>query len=136
VLALPDTRSEFISVVEGRDDTSAILKRLSQRDGTPACTIIEPQIRRGLGAAFRHGFIAVPDSADVVVTMDADLNHHPKELGRLLSTFEAENADIVIGARKVPGDKIQSMDAWRKRSMDSVNWLLRFRSPVLDASSG
>jgi len=138
LLALPDTRSEFIWVVEGTDGTAAILRRLAQADGAPPSTFIEPRVRRGLGAAFRLGFAAVPESADVVITMDADLNHEPEELKRLLDAFETERADIAIGSRKVPGGEIRSMDAWRRWSSDSVNWLLGrlFHSPVRDASSG
>jgi dolichol-phosphate mannosyltransferase len=138
LLALPDTRFEFIWVVEGADGTVDILRRLASTEPAPPLTIIEPAKRRGLGAAFRQGFAAVPEAADIVVTMDADLNHQPEELERLLDAFEAEGADIAIGSRKVPGGEIHSMDTWRRWAMDSVNWLLRrlFRSPVQDVSSG
>jgi dolichol-phosphate mannosyltransferase len=138
VLALPDARSEFIWVIEGSDGTAGILRRLSQREGAPASTIIEPPERRGLGAAFRLGFAAVPDSAGIVVTMDADLNHQPEEIKRLLDAFETERADIVIGSRQVPGAEVRGMAAWRRWASDTVNWLLRrlSRAPVQDLSSG
>jgi dolichol-phosphate mannosyltransferase len=114
------------------------LRRLSQREAAPASTIIEPPRRRGLGAAFKLGFAAVPDSAGIVVTMDADLNHQPEELKRLLDAFETEKADIVIGSRQVPGAEVRSMAAWRRWASDAVNWLLRrlSRAPVQDLSSG
>lgn len=106
-------------MVEGTDGTAEILRRLAQRDGAPASTILEPPERHGLGAAFRLGFDAVPDSAGIVVTMDAD--HQPEELKRLLDAFETENADIVIGSRQVPGVEIRSMAAWRDgRAMRSI----------------
>jgi dolichol-phosphate mannosyltransferase len=138
LLALPDTRSELIWVVEGTDGTAEILKRLAQGEDVVSSAINEPPARRGLGTAFRLGFDAVPHGADAAVAMDADLNHQPEELARLLDSFEAENADIAVGSRKVPGAEIRSVDAWRKWSSDSVNWLLRrlFRSPVRDANSG
>lgn len=95
VLAPPFTRAEFIWV---GDETAAMLKGLSQRDGTSACTIIKPQIRRGLGAAFRHGFAAVPDSADVAVTMDADLNHHPTGRSHGTRTTRKRASPFIIRA--------------------------------------
>jgi dolichol-phosphate mannosyltransferase len=114
------------------------LRRLSQREVAPASTIIEPPRRRGLGAAFKLGFAAVPESAGIVVTMDADLNHHPEQLKRLLDVFEAENADIVIGSRQVEGAEVRSMAVWRSLASGTVNWFLRrlSRAPVRDLSSG
>jgi dolichol-phosphate mannosyltransferase len=95
-------------------------------------------MRRGLGAAFRLGFDAVPHGADAVVTMDADLNHQPEELARLLDSFEAENADIAIGSRKVPGAEILQ----RGRLAQMVERLGQLAAPpplradVRDANSG
>jgi dolichol-phosphate mannosyltransferase len=138
LLALPATRSEFVWVIEGTDGTADILRRLSQREAVPASTIIEPPRRRGLGAAFKLGFAAVPEGAGIVVTMDADLNHHPEQLKRLLDVFEAENADIVIGSRQVEGAEVRSMAVWRSLASGTVNWFLRrlSRAPVQDLSSG
>jgi hypothetical protein len=79
----PIRKSEFIWVVEGTDGSAKTLRRLWQRDGAPTSTIIEPGKRRGLGAAFRLGFAAVPTTPASSLPMDADLNHHPEELKRL-----------------------------------------------------
>jgi glycosyltransferase involved in cell wall biosynthesis len=92
--------------LDGTDGTAKILKRHSRGNDAPLFSIVDPLKGRGLGAAFRLGFAAVPDGAHAVVTMDADLNHKPEELKRLLVAFEAERADIFIGSRKVLGGEI------------------------------
>lgn len=56
--------------------------------------------KEGLGRAYVAGFAeALRLGADRVVQMDCDFSHDPKDLPRLL----AEDADLVIGSRYVPG---------------------------------
>ena len=56
--------------------------------------------KEGLGRAYVAGFeVALGLGADRVVQMDCDFSHDPKDLPRLL----AEDADLVIGSRYVPG---------------------------------
>jgi dolichol-phosphate mannosyltransferase len=129
--ALPHTRFEFIWLVEGTDGTADRLRRLGKVKAAPPFPIVEPAERRGLGP--RSGWASMwSDDADIVVTMDADLNHQAEDLGRLLDAFETEKADIAIGSRQVPGADIRGMALW------SVNRLLRqfFRLPIRDVSSG
>ena len=56
--------------------------------------------KEGLGRAYVAGFAAALErGADRVVQMDCDFSHDPEDLPRLL----AEDADLVIGSRYVPG---------------------------------
>ncbi|TMQ89994.1 polyprenol monophosphomannose synthase [Actinomadura soli] len=65
----------------------------------------------GLGPAYIAGFRwAAEHGYDVMVEMDADGSHQPEELPRLLTALE--DADLVIGARWVPGGKVRN---WPKR---------------------
>jgi dolichol-phosphate mannosyltransferase len=90
--AIPQTSGEFIWVIEGTDGTADRLRRLGDAKDALPFTIIEPAKRRGLGAAFKLGFAAVPKAAGIVVTMDADLNHQPEDLRALLDAFEQADA--------------------------------------------
>jgi glycosyltransferase involved in cell wall biosynthesis len=55
----------------------------------------------GKGAALRDGIQeAIARGAAVLVTIDADGQHPPEEIPRLLRLIEQGHADLVLGARK------------------------------------
>ena len=57
-------------------------------------------LNRGQGAALRTGYrLALITGADVVVTMDADGQHQPSELSRLVAPIVDGDADVVNGSR-------------------------------------
>jgi hypothetical protein len=61
-------------------------------------------LNRGQGAALRTGYrLALATNADLVVTMDADGQHQPSELSRLVSPIVQGEVDVVNGSR-VLGD--------------------------------
>jgi dolichol-phosphate mannosyltransferase len=61
--------------------------------------------KNGLGAAYIAGFRWGLDAGfDVLVEMDADGSHAPEQLPRLLGALS--HADVVLGARYVPGGAV------------------------------
>ena len=57
-------------------------------------------MNRGQGAALRTGYrLALVTGAEIVVTMDADGQHQPSELSRLVGPIVAGEADVVGGSR-------------------------------------
>jgi dolichol-phosphate mannosyltransferase len=59
--------------------------------------------KEGLGSAYREGFSRVLDgSYEVVVSMDADFSHDPRQIVDFIDQIE-RGADLVIGSRYVPG---------------------------------
>ncbi|CAN7443932.1 polyprenol monophosphomannose synthase [Knoellia sp. LjRoot47] len=69
--------------------------------------------KEGLGAAYLHGFAwALEHGYDAVVEMDADGSHRPEDLRRLLDA--AQDADLVIGSRWVPGGTVVNWPTHRK----------------------
>jgi glycosyltransferase involved in cell wall biosynthesis len=133
---MPGTAFELIYVVEGSDGTAGVVRRLAAR--CLEIKLIEPTVARGLGAAFRLGFAAVDPKSDVVVTMDADLNHQPEEIPALVAALENLGADIVIGSRRVPGSRENEGAKWRAWLSRFGNWGLHrcFPSRVRDLTSG
>lgn len=90
---------------------------------------------RGKGAALATGIRrAVEDGADVVVTLDADRQHPPEEIPRLVAPVRDGDADLVLGARARAGP----MPFGRRCS----NWLSAAlasrlaRDSVADAQTG
>ena len=61
--------------------------------------------KHGLGPAYLDGFRkALADGADLVLEMDCDFSHDPEDVRRLIAT--AEEADLVLGSRYVPGGRV------------------------------
>jgi hypothetical protein len=83
-----------VVVVDGARDGT---ERVVHRSRVPVASHI---INRGQGDALRTGFeIAAEKGAQIVVTMDADGQHLPEELARLIGPVAGDEADFVLGSR-------------------------------------
>ena len=123
-----------IFVVEGDDDTMDRLNLLSARN--PRVRTEYSAKRLGLGRAVKKGLGLVSPDTDLVLIMDADLNHHPEEIRKLLSASDC--ADIVVGCRSRSGGLVQELPWFKKMVSASTNWVLRktFGVPSSDITSG
>lgn len=76
-------------------------------DGTVSAAetfVLAHDENRGKGAALRDGIHeAITRGASVVVTLDADGQHPPEEIPRLLAPIVEGRADLVLGARARSG---------------------------------
>lgn len=75
-------------------------------DGTGAAareagaTVLRHEVNRGKGAALKSGFAwALEQGFDGVVTLDADGQHLPSEIGKIVAAASETGADLVIGGR-------------------------------------
>src|SRR5438128_8148078 len=69
--------------------------------------------KEGLGPAYVAGFRrALADGAELVLEMDCDFSHDPKDVPRLLAA--AEEADLVLGSRYVAGGGVQNWGLVRR----------------------
>lgn len=129
-------RRELVFVVEGEDGTREALEALAAE--VPDLRVLYRRAPRGLGEAFRLGFAAIPADADVVVTLDADLNHRPEEIPRLVAALERTGADLVVGSRDLPGSRVEGIPVWKRWLSRAVNRALsRLRGvEVEDKTSG
>jgi dolichol-phosphate mannosyltransferase len=127
---------EIVFVVEGTDGTREVLEGL--QGTTPQVRVLYDERPSGLGAAFRRGFASLAPDRDVVVTMDADLNHQPEEIPRLVETLMKERADIVVGSRFVPGGRIEGTPFWKRVLSRTMNETMKglFGLSVHDKTSG
>lgn len=82
------------------DGTGVIADRLAaERDDVD---VLHRPRKEGLGPAYLDGFRrALTLGADLVVEMDCDFSHDPNDVPRLVAA--AEDADVVLGSRYVPG---------------------------------
>ena len=81
-------------IVDGAQDQSAAVARHY------AVPVTSHVVNRGQGDALRTGFeLALQDGVDIVMTMDADGQHRPDEIERLVAPILAGEADFVMGTR-------------------------------------
>lgn len=91
--------------------------------------------QRGLASAVLHGFAQA--SNDVLVVMDADLQHPPEAIPSLVHPIATGDADIVFGSRYVPGGAVVRQWSYLRRIGSHVATLLaRPLVPVRDPLSG
>ena len=80
------------------DGTGAVIDGIASAELRVHC--LHREQKEGLGRAYVAGFSrAIELGADRIVQMDCDFSHNPADIGRLV----AEDADLVIGSRYVPG---------------------------------
>ncbi len=83
----------IIVVDDGSEDNTAGIAR------SEGAEVVEHEANRGLGAALRTGLDeARSKGADVAVTFDADGQHDPKEIEKLLDVLDG--ADFAVGERR------------------------------------
>ena len=97
VLATPGVELLFVDD-NSPDGTGAKIDEMAKSEPRVFC--LHRERKEGLGRAYVAGFAkALSMGAGKVVQMDCDFSHDPKDLPRLF----AEDADLVIGSRYVPG---------------------------------
>jgi hypothetical protein len=79
---------------------------------------------------------ALATGADVVVHLDADGQHDPLHIPRLVAPILAGGADVVVGVR--PLTEATEISAVRRRGNRIGSWLFRrvVKLPISDATSG
>jgi dolichol-phosphate mannosyltransferase len=127
------TDYEVVFVIEGNDGTLEKINRLSKTN--PRIRVDYQERRLGLGKAMKRGLSLVGDT-DYVLTMDADLNHQPEEIGKLLNA--SKTADVVVGARLRNRGMVGELPLFKRLVSGGTNWLLKraFGIPFTDVTSG
>lgn len=107
-VAIPTYDLEILVVDDNSPDgTGAIVAALADE----RLHLLARERKAGLGAAYLAGFAwALARDYEVIIEMDGDGSHLPEQLPRLFAAHGA-GADLVIGARWIPGGKV---DNWSK----------------------
>jgi dolichol-phosphate mannosyltransferase len=87
---------------DSRDGTADVCAALAL--DFPLTLHVRPRSADGLGGAVLAGFSLA--HGDVLVVMDADLQHPPEALPALLAAIESGDADFVLGSRHAPGGTV------------------------------
>jgi dolichol-phosphate mannosyltransferase len=95
------SRDRVLVIDDGSPDgTGEIADRLA---GELAwVSVLHREMKEGIGPAYIAGFRhALAEDAELVLEMDCDFSHDPADVPRLIEA--ADNADLVLGSRYVPG---------------------------------
>ncbi|MGC2240905.1 MAG: polyprenol monophosphomannose synthase [Acidimicrobiia bacterium] len=118
------------------DGTGELATRLATQD--PKISVLIRPTKEGLGPAYAAGFDrAMADGAAIIVEMDADFSHDPKDLPRLVMAID-DGADLAIGSRYVPGGSTPDWP-WSRRLISKGGNLyarLMLGAPIRDATAG
>lgn len=133
-----DPRLQLLFVDDSSPDSTADeVRRVGAGRGNVHLLVREG--KRGLGGAYLEGFrLAVEKlGAEVVVEMDADLQHPPEKIPELLSALTSGH-DVVVASRKVQGGGTVGWSLWRRAVSRGANLLARLilGLKVKDCTSG
>jgi hypothetical protein len=89
-------RTHILVIDDGsRDRTAAVAQSLGAH-------VVSHPVNSGQGAALQTGYLVAERLAvDVVVTLDADGQHDPGQMTRLVEPIVRDEADFVVGSRRM-----------------------------------
>jgi dolichol-phosphate mannosyltransferase len=117
------------------DGTADLADRVTESD--PRVSVLRRTHKEGIGPAYRAGFReALAAGAELVLEMDADFSHDPRDVPRLIDA--ARDADLVLGSRYVPGGGVARWGAARRAISRAGCWYARtvLRVSVRDLTGG
>ena len=117
------------------DGTGDVADRLARE--LARVEVLHRPLKQGLGRAYLAGFErALAGGASLVLEMDSDFSHDPRDIPRLIAA--ADGADLVLGSRYVPGGGVTDWGLARRLLSRGgslyARWLLRV--PVRDLTGG
>lgn len=123
--------SDFVVINDGStDDTLKICKEIG-------CTVLDLPVNLGLSGAFGCAMkYAYKKDYDAVIQIDADAQHDPANIQKLVDEMESTNCDVVIGSRYC--ESHAPMTTLRGIGSRLITGLIKMRthSTVYDPTSG
>ncbi|HEV8106332.1 MAG TPA: glycosyltransferase family 2 protein, partial [Burkholderiales bacterium] len=121
---------EVIVVDDGSTDGTA-----DTLAGLPVTLVRNPRNLGKAASLWRGISLAIAEGAEAVVTLDADGQHRPEDIPRLLEAHRADPRALVIGARLHEGDRIPAERYYANRFANFwISWAAGQR--VEDSQSG
>jgi glycosyltransferase involved in cell wall biosynthesis len=97
------SQADLLVVNDGSTD------RTSEKAKASGATVLELPFNLGIGGAMQAGYqYACQRGYDIAVQVDADGQHDPKEIFRLLPALQANEADVVMGSRFIGNSEYKS----------------------------
>jgi dolichol-phosphate mannosyltransferase len=124
--ALAGISFEIVFVDDSDDETPGIVSRLA-KDSEGSISLLHRPVgerNEGLSGAVVAGLNMA--SGEYVAVMDADLQHPPELVRRLLNRAISRRADVVIASRYVPGGSAAGLGSFSRRLVSqATRWFAR-----------
>jgi len=119
-----------IVVDDGSSDRTAEVAELA------GAKVIRHPVNRGKGAALKTGFEAI-NGDDIILTMDADGQHDPADIPKLVEPILRGEADMVNGSRYVNGNR-KKTPLYRRMGQKALDIAINLESglKMTDTQSG
>lgn len=117
------------------DGSSDLTGEIAKRMGAE---VVVHENNKGKGAAIKSLLRrALALNADIIVTLDADLQHDPEEIFKLITPILKGEAEVTLGSRFVPG-AVSNISVLRLLGARLINWVVRksLHVPVKDIQTG
>ena len=135
-VAVPELSVLFVDD-SSPDGTSSAVDLISKSNSW--VHLLRRDSKRGIGSAYQDGFGWALEKLDpeILVEMDADLQHPPETIPSLVRAVEG-GADVAVASRYVPGGGIREWGKGRRLVSRGANALTRvlLGLPVKDCTSG
>lgn len=102
-------------------------------------SVVKSASNRGYGVAIRSLFqLAKRENADIMITLDADGQHDPGQIDKLIEPIVDEGVDIVIGSRFLTREASERVPRYRSFGIKTITRLTQVASykNITDAQSG
>lgn len=119
------------------DGTAAVVE--AKQSKYPNLSLLKRTMDKGFARSYIDGFRQVQKNKryNLLITMDADFSHEPKEIPYLIAAVN-HGADVVVGSRYASGQAFPDIVWWRRVLSRVANKYVQFilRIPVTDCTSG
>jgi glycosyltransferase involved in cell wall biosynthesis len=123
---------DVLVINDGSEDGTS---RICRSEGY---NVLDLPINLGIGGAVQTGYIyAVQEDYDIVVQMDGDGQHDPRDVPYLVEPILSGNVDMVIGSRFINNEGYQSSH-WRRLGIRFYSRLIKGLTgkKIYDPTSG
>lgn len=118
---------EVLIINDGsKDNTGSVAESIAESNDD--VFVYHHKVNRNLGTALRTGFNN--SHGDYVVVLDIDLTYSPDHVGRLLSSIQESEADMVIASPYMKGGRNTGVPFTRLLLSKTVNFLMRKSSKL------